>query len=77
MRGYITAAVHTPLSGEQVFANIKITVPGELYLESLESPQPKEIKPVPHWYTNPILLAGLAFVSGVAVLGVGYFLGWN
>jgi hypothetical protein len=75
--GYITAATYQPLSGDQVFANVEITIPGERYLESLNSSKSAQVNAAPHWYTNPFLIAGLTIVSGVAVLGIAYVAGWN
>jgi hypothetical protein len=37
VEGYITASVHTPLTGPQVFSKINLTEPGERYLESLKA----------------------------------------
>ena len=75
--GYITAATYRPLSGNQVFSNIGITILGGRYLESLSSPKAAQVDSAPHWYTNPFLIACLSIISGVAVLGIAHVAGWN
>ena len=74
-QGLIDGINVTSLSSESPeFIDLRLNIYGEKYLSLLQ--QPPESDSLPHWHSNPFLVAALALVVFVAGSFIVWYAGW-